>query len=473
MDELTFVRDLGKDVGAPSPAKLAAARAALMLEIERAAAEARPVDIASRPARAGGRPEQDTVAPVTPLEKRPRRGARVGRALLAAAAVLAVAGASFGAVKLFGALNSDREAAPVPTVTATPTPRPSPTPTPAPTPDPTTPPPTADPAAPSGDMSTWQITEAGIGPFTLGMSWGEAIEKVVELGGTTSQSGQPGFCGQLWVVQGDVSVVAFTEDGSRVTAVRTQFSTVDITSVTAPTTADGITLLSTADAVRARYPDAVENRTDVAGAFLTVNLADSRIHFGYETEEGGAIAAPGHIHVIEVNQLEILPYEHCEPTVSGALTVTENGVGPFWLGMPWADAVAQARTLGWRWVSSTCRPMLGMYDALEGVTVVQSRDGATVGEVVVSPTWGHPDVVIATAEGITASSTQEEVRSAYGDAQQGIWTIGDGSQKPYLRVDADGDGSGFWVVLADGSPTRAVEIRISAAAELEALCPSA
>ncbi|MBO3662063.1 hypothetical protein [Microbacterium stercoris] len=614
MDELTFVRDLGKEIGAPSPAKLAAARAALMIEIERETAEARPVDIASRPVRSDHRPPRDAVAPVTPLEPRPRRAARVGRALLAAAAVLAVAGASFGAVQLFGALKPDeRTAGPLPTIDPAlvvpggaymhveetretvsgwgsgsafgweevapwadveaaavlssdariDLPRdagqaqldgrasegaihvsqserctitenagalsgdasaqlvdacrqaaarplvPGAQPgdagrqesvipdgdtayreapwvlgdlagmwselpvdrarlegtlrermsdsnvetlmgTPAAlavaalgwnvAPDTfvdplleiiaqlpdarveregdrivrveateqdgggkveasyivevdrelgtvatvksmrsldrepseverelpgegawgeriTTiaypvdePEPPVDPA----DLSTWQITGQGIGPFAIGAPWADAVARVAELGGDTSSAGDAGSCGVIWVTKGEVMVNVYTGDGGTVSSVRTEYSGPNGPATQAPATENGLTLHSKVEDVKAAYPGFVDTAgNELTGPFLTVMAGEgNRIHFGYAAAGGGDITDAGDVWAIEVNQLDVLPYEHCDGGGSGEegggagemdpanWEITSTGIGPIQLGVPLEEAAA-------------------------------------------------------------------------------------------------------------------------------------
>ncbi|WP_345751165.1 hypothetical protein [Microbacterium rhizophilus] len=117
MDELTFVRDLGAEVRRPTAAELTAARARLMVEIQREESAATPpVPIASRTARGTGGGDTGGVAPVTPLEPRGARGRRVGAIALAAAATVAVAAAAIGGVTLLRELApDDRSAGPAPT----------------------------------------------------------------------------------------------------------------------------------------------------------------------------------------------------------------------------------------------------------------------------------------------------------------------------------------------------------------------
>ncbi|MEL5991997.1 hypothetical protein ACOKGD_10645 [Microbacterium phosphatis] len=175
-----------------------------------------------------------------------------------------------------------------------------------------TPAPTDPPVEPTADLSTWRITEEGIGPFTIGMPWADAVARATDLGGDATAAGEAGSCGVVWVTQGEVMVAAHTSDGATVTAVRTEYTGPDGPTTQAPSTTDGITLHSTVDEVRAIHADARETSDELVGAFLTVAGAQNRIHFGYATEDGGDITTAGDVFAIEVNTLDVLPYEHCD-----------------------------------------------------------------------------------------------------------------------------------------------------------------
>ena len=216
--------------------------------------------------------------------------------------------------------------------------------------------PTEEPVEPTADLSTWQITDDGIGPFTIGMPWADAIAEATEFGGDTSAAGAAGSCGVVWVAKGEVMVNAYSNDGATVSAVRTEYSGPNGPATLAPSTEGGLTLLSRIDDVRAAYPDAIEGGNDLVGAFLTVAGGANRIHFGYATEDGGDITSAGDVFAIEVNQLDVLPYEHCDgggsegagegegETGSAAPAdweITPTGIGPIELGGSLAAVTSQ------------------------------------------------------------------------------------------------------------------------------------
>ena len=139
--------------------------------------------------------------------------------------------------------------APSPTRSSSPTATPTPTPT-----------PTAEPADP-GDPSTWVVSDAGIGPFTLGMPFAEAIAAVP---GMRDACGWAYFAQigdepweQLWItdIDGTLDHVSLGFEG--------------------PRTVEGVGVGSTTDGALAAYPDPT-----VVGRNL-VYLQVGRMFFGY------------------------------------------------------------------------------------------------------------------------------------------------------------------------------------------------
>lgn len=177
-------------------------------------------------------------------------------------AVLAVCAAIAIAVVV---VTGQRGATPptTPSAIETPSPSPSVSPSASPTPSPT--PSAADPA----DPSTWVVTQEGMGPFRLGASFADA-SALVPNGQSACTGVTYGFDNALWVAEGNntpgtVQMVLW--DGGQ--------------GGPGPVTAEGIGIGSSADEVRAAYPDATEE-----GMYLRTGA----VYFDVET---GAVRAIG------------------------------------------------------------------------------------------------------------------------------------------------------------------------------------
>ncbi|WP_368498721.1 hypothetical protein [Herbiconiux sp. A18JL235] len=220
---------------------------------------------------------------------RRRPAPRFAVAGLVAAAALALAGCA-------GTGSGGSEATPfpipsvtasVPTITATPpaftsTATPTAAPEPAPAPDP-------------ADPSTWTIGFDGIGPITLGTPLAD-IEAAVP----PTDSCRPGvdsFFGS--------AVVASTDgaDGESVGLVISQgVASGEGSSITPPTTAEGIGVGSTIDELLAAYPDA-EPYQAVNSTVYRITDGATYIHF----DDYGK----GTVQIVEVTSSAVKPKEYC------------------------------------------------------------------------------------------------------------------------------------------------------------------
>ncbi|WP_203135775.1 hypothetical protein [Microbacterium sp. JZ31] len=181
--------------------------------------------------------------------------------------------------------------------------------------------PTAVPALPTqepgpdepganADIATWAISEEGIGPFRIGMAWGEAVEVAEQLGWDTSAAGDQAGCAPnvrpeprdgdlslyIWKGESVVYDITLTDDGDAAQ------------DAPRPKTEDGLTVSSTVDEVRAAHPGASEGNVMPSGErpFLTVDDdgRDGRLHFEHAPEEDV-------ITGISVNRIDQPAYEHC------------------------------------------------------------------------------------------------------------------------------------------------------------------
>lgn len=305
MDSLTFVRDLGDDARRPTAAELAAARARLMVEIERESAAA-PVAIGSRSGRHTARDSRrgDALAPVTPLERQTSRGRRIGAIALAAAVTVGVAAAAIGGVTLLRELApDDRVAGPTPTPTADPT---------------TAPPVLPDPS----DRAAWIITEDGTGPFTVGMPWSDAVAAGAGFGWDMSAAqgencvpwfDSPAGEGPALNVYGSegtvfaITVSPYVDDADRLDPADADLG---------PRTAGGVSPYDTIDDVRAAHPQVVDSEvTQGSSAYATLDAdgAGSMIHFGYRASAPDQVFAVGDLETIQINAFgqPIIELEGC------------------------------------------------------------------------------------------------------------------------------------------------------------------
>ncbi|MFL0410602.1 hypothetical protein ACH0AH_05420 [Microbacterium paludicola] len=442
MDSLTFVRDLGDDVRRPTAAELVAARARLMVEIERESA-AVPVAIGSRSGRHTARDLRrgDALAPVTPLERQTSRGRRIGAIALAAAVTVGVAAAAIGGVTLLRELApDDRVAGPTPTPTADPT---------------TAPPVLPDPS----DRAAWIITEDGTGPFTVGMPWSDAVAAGAGFGWDMSAAqgencvpwfGSPAGEGPALNVYGSegtvfaITVSPYVDDAGRLDPAGADLG---------PRTEGGVGPYDTIDDVRAAHPQVVDSEvTQGSSAYATLDAdgAGSMIHFGYRAGAPDQVFAVGDLETIQINAFgqPIIELEGCmrgageggEGEGSGGdtgsgVTLTPDGIGEFAVGAPlteaaraglvidrscaesfWAPSGEHPANEGWPYASAVdAPPAFGM----------RTSDGEAGGEIelieVLAPT-------LQTAEGIGLGSTIDDLRAAYPAAEEILAADPDGGE---------------------------------------------
>ncbi|MEL5991448.1 hypothetical protein ACOKGD_04170 [Microbacterium phosphatis] len=201
-----------------------------------------------------------------------------------------------------------------PAETTTPTTSPEPTPTEAPTTEPTAEPtPTEAPADPT-DVGSWLVTEDGIGPFTAGMSWDDAVAKATELGWDL-QYAQPDPAGgcmlnvtSLPPQDGGLISVTVWGDANVVMDLTISDNGSPESDNPRPATAEGVTVHSAIDEVRAAYPGAMEDTVPIATDrfFLGVDADQDGQGIWFEWREGET-----QINTVSVNALGSPAYEHC------------------------------------------------------------------------------------------------------------------------------------------------------------------
>lgn len=160
--------------------------------------------------------------------------------------------------------------------------------------------PTPTPTVDAGDVSTWVVSETGMGPIELGTGFDEARAEV-----------------PAWTVEDACSWTAFWNDqeGSLTaylaedSEARDGVTTIDVAALTdtvepsdAPRTAEGVGVGSTRDDVEQAYPDAVEQTATIGGASLL--RVQGTIFFTFQ---------PGSetVDAITVTSLDEPPYEVC------------------------------------------------------------------------------------------------------------------------------------------------------------------
>lgn len=162
---------------------------------------------------------------------------------------------------------------------------PSPTPTPSTSPSITTPAvqePVATPTVPKldpGDMSTWIVGSAGIGPIERGGSWAAVAG---QLDGMAAES----MCPSALFLTADASPTVYVGLESDGDTIRQVWVAGDASEAKSPATAAGITLGATVVDVEAAYPGIVESvipypsdRTayavaDTEGSWIVFSLRD-------------------------------------------------------------------------------------------------------------------------------------------------------------------------------------------------------
>lgn len=130
-------------------------------------------------------------------------------------------------------------------------------------------------------------------------------------------------------------------------------------------------------------------------------------------------------------------------------TISEDGSGPFELGMSWDETVALAEELGWDTSSAETREGCAAFVAAPLEARVEMYAWNYDGETAEVSVAALPELATsgpATAEGITPQSMFDDVRAAYPDAEPGETPI---AGHPYLTVDADGAGGAMYFA-ADG-----------------------
>lgn len=224
--------------------------------IAHAAADLRPL----AQAQSGATPH------AAPRGHRPSRRSRVARWAAVTASVIIVAGVI--GVGIVSAVNRGRvplgDAVTPPAQSQTPSPTTTPDTTPEPTVASTTPPP--DPA----DPSTWIVSQDGMGPFTIGMPFDEALAVV---------PGMTDGCGRAYFLLPDRLILARATLADDAPLMVVQWSRAD-----GPRTAEGIGIGSTAHEVRTAYPDAEE--VEIVHTYLQVG----RVFFGLA---GGVVDSIG------------------------------------------------------------------------------------------------------------------------------------------------------------------------------------
>ncbi|GAB3278148.1 hypothetical protein [Microbacterium lacusdiani] len=235
---------------------------------------------------------------------------RISRSARASAAGVAIVLALAGCATPAGPGAAPSTTAPAPATSA-----------PAETPTPT---PSATPAPDPGDISAWVITEEAIGPFELGMPWDEAVALADELGwdlqyahqeegcaanvGLPDTDGPGGLGLRVWKGDGVVYDLTLSDDGGLAEG------------TPVPETAEGITLFSPLDQVRAAYPGATEGEVvpTAERRFVSVDAdgQDGAIHFEHFVRQEGVDygtdgPVEGIVRSVSVNAVGQPAYEHC------------------------------------------------------------------------------------------------------------------------------------------------------------------
>jgi len=109
---------------------------------------------------------------------------------------------------------------------------------------------TAAPVPDPGDVSTWVVGSAGIGPIERGRSWAAAQQ---QLSGANAEQMCPSAI-RLTVDGGPTIYVGLEQDGDTIRQVWASAGMADAAPVASPATAAGIVLGSPLGAVQASYP---------------------------------------------------------------------------------------------------------------------------------------------------------------------------------------------------------------------------
>ncbi|GAA1825322.1 hypothetical protein [Agromyces salentinus] len=179
---------------------------------------------------------------------RTRRFASIPAALgLGTLALLGLAGCTLGEAKAIES-SATASSSPPPSESTPPTPTPSSTPKSSEVPEPEPEPVASDPA----DVATWEVSATGIGPITRGAAYPGSIEPLTSF---TVEEYCPGVVG----VSRDATVgvaLQLSNDGTEIGTIWVNGRAGEGGSIPiSPSTAEGITLGSSADELAAAYPD--------------------------------------------------------------------------------------------------------------------------------------------------------------------------------------------------------------------------
>ncbi len=166
-----------------------------------------------------------------------------------------------------------------------------------PTPE-STPSATADP----DDPSTWVVTQDGMGPITLGAPFPEALALMPQ--GTTNDAENCAWSGWWNAPDEDYQVYMARqgdgpEDGPVFLIATAAWS--NPSARPGPRTAEGVGIGSTADEVRAAYPEAIEVADSIDPSIVYLHVG--RIYFTYRDDPV--------ITAVTVTTADAPPYEIC------------------------------------------------------------------------------------------------------------------------------------------------------------------